>query len=285
MFIIDVRPPTVKKEYDLTKCRKAVAKAYRHAAKAWKGNCKDCGHPLTGHGSYLRITPWQFYNMKIWRVECGRCGKTHALIPCFIIPYGRFLASKFEIVVRIGRLVLSLKRAGYYKETVLIVTSDHGDFLGDYDLIGKQYFYEPSIRIPLILSSAQFGSNIQVTKAVSLTDLFATILKIADVQMAASQIGDSLPLPERDDEEFREHVFGVNHLGVMVTNNEWKYCWYRSGETMLFRLSADSHEKHNLINETRCSKIVVRLQKILIQELVESLNYSSKSRGLPEYTY
>lgn len=54
-------------------------------------NCKFAGKLYT-HGSYERnvITEDNFYKITIFRVKCPICGKTHALIPDFLIPYFQY---------------------------------------------------------------------------------------------------------------------------------------------------------------------------------------------------
>ena len=62
-----------------------------------------------------------------------------------------YAALVHQIDQGIGRIVAALNASRFRDDTVIIFASDHGDFLGDYDLIGKHLFYEPSIRVPLIV--------------------------------------------------------------------------------------------------------------------------------------
>lgn len=78
---------------------KNIIKSYFIEASLWSGICPDCGIPYVGHGSYIRKTPFIFGPFKINRVRCDRCGITHALIPCFIIPYSRARAIEKEVAI------------------------------------------------------------------------------------------------------------------------------------------------------------------------------------------
>ncbi len=51
----------------------------------------------------------------------------------------------------VGRIVAALERLGLAENTVIVFTSDHGQYLGDYGLAGKWYPHEVSIRVPLIV--------------------------------------------------------------------------------------------------------------------------------------
>ena len=77
-----------------------LVKLYELAADNWKGNCPVCGRPHTKHGTYLRKTPAQFgFKLRIRRVRCKQCKITHALLPCFLIPYGRYLDVYVELAI------------------------------------------------------------------------------------------------------------------------------------------------------------------------------------------
>ena len=56
-----------------------------------------------------------------------------------------------EIDDHIGRLVSFLEDSGRMDDTLIVFTSDHGDYLGDHWLGEKEMFHEESLRIPLIV--------------------------------------------------------------------------------------------------------------------------------------
>lgn len=56
-----------------------------------------------------------------------------------------------QIDHHLGRLFDVLRERGRWHETLIVFTSDHGDFLGDHWLGEKELFYEESLRIPLIV--------------------------------------------------------------------------------------------------------------------------------------
>ncbi len=60
-----------------------------------------------------------------------------------------------EVDDNVGRIVQGLKDNGTYDDTLIVVTSDHGEQLGDHHLFGKLGFYDQSFHIPLIIKSPQ----------------------------------------------------------------------------------------------------------------------------------
>ncbi len=75
-------------------------KAYYLAVQMWSGNCPECHRPYHRHGRYTRKTPYYLGPIYIQRVYCKNCKKTHALLPCYIIPYSRVLAIIQQIAIQ-----------------------------------------------------------------------------------------------------------------------------------------------------------------------------------------
>lgn len=68
-----------------------IKESYYKAAARWTGVCPVCHRPYQRYGTYLRKTPYPFGPSSIQRVYCEDCKRSHALLPCFIIPYARVL--------------------------------------------------------------------------------------------------------------------------------------------------------------------------------------------------
>lgn len=91
----------------------------------------------------------------------------------------------------IGTLVAELKRHGQWDNTVLMLTSDNGFFLGEHRLTQKILAYEPSIRVPLYLRApgvAPSRSNAFVLN----NDLAPTIAALAGARPNIDPDGRSL---------------------------------------------------------------------------------------------
>ena len=59
------------------------------------------------------------------------------------------LISQFD--THVGRLVAHLEHTGEIANTIIVVTIDHGDYLGDHWLGEKDLFHEEIVRVPLIV--------------------------------------------------------------------------------------------------------------------------------------
>ncbi len=79
-------------------------------------------------------------------------------------------------------LLGALEAEGVLDDTVVIVTSDHGEMLGEHDLVAHQFsLHEPLIAVPLVIRAPGRLDAGQRDDPVMLTDLFATVLDMAGV--------------------------------------------------------------------------------------------------------
>jgi arylsulfatase A-like enzyme len=92
---------------------------------------------------------------------------------------------------QIGRLVADLERRGLLDRTIVIVTADHGESLGDHGERDHGIFvYESVMRVPLIIRSLGIAPR-RVGAVVRLTDVMPTVLDLADIPRPA---GDGVSL-------------------------------------------------------------------------------------------
>ena len=85
------------------------------------------------------------------------------------------------IDAQVGRILEALERTEQLSSTLVIFTSDHGEMLGDHNLYLKgPYFYEPAVRVPLIVSlPGAVGPARRSRALVELGDLTPTVLDVA----------------------------------------------------------------------------------------------------------
>nr|WP_286193598.1 sulfatase-like hydrolase/transferase [Boseongicola sp. H5] len=166
----------------------------------------------------------------------------------------------------VATILAALERAGSAKETVVVFASDHGDYLGDHGLIGKTYFHEASLRVPLIVADPRKPVAAVDPTPATLIDLLPTFLELAGLPPAAQAEGRSL-LSERVDEP----VIGVTTHGVMVRTATHKLVRHRSGAEALYDLASDPFEAHNLIDDPAHTAIRRTLEIALVDRLLAGM--------------
>ena len=104
-----------------------------------------------------------------------------------------YLASVAFMDRQIGRIFAELERCGMADNTLVLFVSDHGDMIGDLDLITKgAYFYDPCTRVPMILRLPQGElAGHRVHDLVQPHDLAATLLRAAG--MAPPEVAALMP--------------------------------------------------------------------------------------------
>jgi arylsulfatase A-like enzyme len=94
---------------------------------------------------------------------------------------------------KLGELFDELQRGGVLESTLVIVTSDHGEGLGEHNLFFHgESLYRTEIRVPLLIVLPGQNRPVQVRETISLRDLAATIADLAGGGSRAPFRGQSL---------------------------------------------------------------------------------------------
>ena len=92
----------------------------------------------------------------------------------------------------IGRLLSYLKKEGLLENTVIIYTGDQGFFLGEHDMQDKRWAYEPSVRMPLIVSYPEVvTADTRSDAIIENIDFPATMLDFAGLKTPSYMQGES----------------------------------------------------------------------------------------------
>jgi arylsulfatase A-like enzyme len=182
-----------------------------------------------------------------------------------------------------GRLLEELKQLGIRDNTLIVFTSDHGEYMGDHYMVEKELFYEQAIHVPLMVSLPGRIKPGTVTESfVETVDLLPTCMEAAGLPIPQAVDGRSLfPLLDGTAASWRQEVFaewdfqyyharrqlGLNPdqcKAVMVRNKRWKYVHYSDQPCELYDLENDSDEFNNLADDPQNRSLVHELQlKIL----------------------
>lgn len=179
--------------------------------------------------------------------------------------HGKRLQAKYwgqiELIdENVGRLLKVLDETGQREDTLVIFTSDHGDMVGDHGLRAKGCrFYEPLVRVPLILSwPARLKQGLRSEALVQLTDLVPTLLEINGLPVPEDMQGKSLvPIltgggdPHRHRDVVRSVYYcvlqGPQSRATMIRTRRHKLVVYHGhGLGELFDMQEDPGEFTNL---------------------------------------
>lgn len=158
----------------------------------------------------------------------------------------------------VGQVIAKLKRLGIYDSTMIIITSDHGEGLGEHGEDTHSYFiYQSTIRVPLIVKASGIAPGTTVAEPVSLIDIVPTVLECLNLPLPVEVQGRNLAAhtpdregPSDDRSLYCESLvptrYGCNGLRGVV-HGRWKYI--RTLKSELYDLKNDPSETRNLIHE------------------------------------
>jgi len=160
---------------------------------------------------------------------------------------------------KVGELVHELNRLGLAGNTIVIVTSDHGEMLGEHGMWFKRTCYDASVRVPLIISGTDFVKGGRtLTNTVSLVNLFPTLMDWAglDNSEEVAVDGHSMKGIIADDDEPWDYPAiceyyseGVCQPVRMAVKDQLKYIYVHKEEPQLYDLAMDPDEINNCIDE------------------------------------
>ncbi|WP_350333773.1 sulfatase-like hydrolase/transferase [Coralliovum pocilloporae] len=195
-----------------------------------------------------------------------------------------------ELDDHIGRIIAYLKETGQYDRTLIVLTADHGEMLGDHLMWGKESVYERAFHTPMIIRDPKrrqtAGRSVeQITQSI---DVVPTILDWLDLKIPYQLDGQSLLplLTDQDASSLRDYAymeldfanpartsiyetkFGLpfNQLNVCILReHQYKYIHFNGGlPPLLFDMDADPNEMTNLAEQPEHRDTIARMTRALL---------------------
>jgi len=153
--------------------------------------------------------------------------------------------------IHLGDLFEKLKDLGLWEDSIVIVTSDHGELIGENRRLGHGVtLYENEIKVPLFVKYPKIvPQNIIVEDLVQTVDIVPTILDLLDISVPGIMHGKSLlPLVgERQETDIHEYAYISQYNYRAIRNREWKYIRnLKDNSEELYNIKMDPDELKNL---------------------------------------
>ncbi len=187
-----------------------------------------------------------------------------------------YYAMVSEVDHHVGRILDALERLGLAENTVVVFTSDHGEWLGEHLKYGKGYpAFDCISRVPLLVRwPAGFGSEGRVVhRIVEQIDVVPTLLECAGIPIPGHLQGRSLaPLCAGAEPDAPTEGLGITeHRGwKSVRAAGFRYVCESGGRESLFDLEADPGAYRNVADEPRYFEVLSDLRKRLMVRLLEA---------------
>jgi arylsulfatase A-like enzyme len=174
----------------------------------------------------------------------------------------------------VGLVLDALSAGNKLNDTAIMLSSDHGFFLGEHTFYDKRLMYEPSIRVPMIIRyPALIAAGTVRDEMVLNIDAPVTLLDLAGLRPPETMQGRSfLPLatgrslPDwRKDwlYEYYEYPGFENvrpHRGVRTERYKYIHFFTEPQEYELYDLETDPNEDHNLYGQSGYEALTARLR-------------------------
>jgi arylsulfatase A-like enzyme len=179
-----------------------------------------------------------------------------------------------ELDTQLGRIWEALKAAGSWDDTVIVLTSDHAEMMGDHFMLGKGGFFDASYHIPLIIRdpSRRAAAGASIDRFTEAVDIFPTLLDLIGAAPEPHLDGRSLApwLDGKEPADWREAAHwefdfrsvadgeAEHHLGIgsrdcnlaVLRTDDFKYVHFGGGlPPLLFDLAKDPGELSNVAND------------------------------------
>lgn len=168
----------------------------------------------------------------------------------------------------IGRIRAALEARDLLRKTWIIYTSDHGEMGGNHGLMSKCVFYEPAVRVPLIIRPPAGCDPLVVGSLVEHLDVPATLREIAGApDVAASEGRSLLGHLSNDRAQARELSISENWGFALFETERYKLVVDEDALSpcQLFDLLHDPCEDENRVADPECSAVVDEMMETMVR--------------------
>lgn len=163
-------------------------------------------------------------------------------------------ASIRELDFFFARLTKLLRRRGQLQNTIVILTSDHGETLGEHHRFGHRHgVYQTLLHVPLVVWYPPVLEPGRVKEPVTTTDLFATLTELAGLPMPDGTLSRSLLGPAR--EAVFSEVLSYDTAGLSLATRIYPQLelskqarTYRTVRQGRYKLTVDDHDHAELFD-------------------------------------
>jgi arylsulfatase A-like enzyme len=196
----------------------------------------------------------------------------------------------------IGAVLQVIKDQNLLDKTAVLLSSDHGFFLGEHHLYDKRLMYEPSIRVPMMIRyPARVKPRTEVEDMVLNLDMAPTMLDLAGLPVPADMQGKSMmPLAEGQKDvpwrkdwlyEYYEYP-GFENVrpcrGVRTSRYKYIHFYLEPEEFELYDLQTDPDERNNLYGKPGYEQLTAHLRDRLATLRKDTNDtFPYKPTGLP----
>ena len=200
-----------------------------------------------------------------------------------------YLACVKSVDDNIGRVLKYLDDNNLTENTIVVLTSDQGFYLGEHGFFDKRFIYEESIRMPLMVRYPKMVKPNSVSEdVVRNIDFASTLLDLAGIKFTENVQGISFKpvlinkTPKNWNQAAYYHYYEFPywhhvqpHYGIRTQKYTLAHFYYNVDVWELYDLEKDPKQMHNVYNDPKYAAVIADLKKQLKQLMIESGNNKS----------
>ncbi len=180
----------------------------------------------------------------------------------------------------VGELLDSLSHSPGWENTIVIITSDHGEGFGEHGTYNHGYnLYREVLHVPLIIIGPKIPAGLRISNVVRLQELFETVLQLSGMDNPPFQRASLQRFWRPGFEPGNSNESVVSELSpeeqspapISLTTSEWQYLHDEQGNEELYNWVSDPSEKLNLAKSPEYQEVLKDLQVQLRATVAESL--------------
>jgi len=213
------------------------------------------------------------------------------------------MLARYDICIKfvddeVGRIISTLQEQNIYNDTIILITSDHGESLTEHGIYFDHHgLYDVSIHVPIIMKFPNFKYK-KINSLVQHIDILPTVLDYLNIPYSENIDGKSMIPLINNGNRFRELILTEEHhteIKKSIRTKNFKYiysdskknatCEYcgkiHGGIEELYDLRSDPNENTNLINDkTKIAEEFKKLLEIKYNQILERSKISNVVRNI-----
>ena len=176
-----------------------------------------------------------------------------------------YLASVSYADAQFGKLLDALENSPYADNTIIVLWSDHGWHLGEKEHWRKATLWEEVTRVPLIISAPGMQVGKKSKEAVSLIDIFPTLIELCGLPTIDELEGESL-VPQLQNPKAQRDMPAISSIGPeyhAVRDEQFRYITYGNGQEELYDHDQDPNEWTNIADNPQYAEVKQKLKKYI----------------------
>lgn len=174
-----------------------------------------------------------------------------------------YYASISYIDAQVGKILKELKRLELDENTIVVLWGDHGWHLGDQQVWGKHTLFDVALKSALIIKApAMMMANYKVETVVETVDIYPTLMKLCEIEMAYETDGKEFTTLLQSPEKYENNVaYSYFKNGISLRTKQYRLTKY-------FRQEEPTIELYDFINEQNDGRNLAQSNPEIVEKLM-----------------